>query len=205
MDLDVTVAVCTFGGQEWADLAKERAMPSARGQAPRVIHVHAQSLCESRNKALELVNSEYVVYLDADDELEPGYIDAMAEATADVRFPMVRYVRKRRPDRPPGFPRVAAHEHDCTGECLPEGNFVVIGACARTQLLRDVGGWRDFPWSEDWSTWLRCHLAGASFEPVHRAVYRAWVREDSRNRGAKRKVRLDAHRAIYEDAFGVAA
>ena len=81
-------------------------------------------------------------------------------------------------------------------ECLTAGNWLVVGAVARTQLLRDVGGWRDFDWSEDWDLWLRCHLHGASISAAPDAVYRAHVRPDSRNRGASKQTRQQAHRAI---------
>ena len=80
----------------------------------------------------------------------------------------------------------------------------MIGSAVRADLVREVGGWRDFDWSEDWDLWLRCHLAGASFEPVPEAVYRAHVRLHSRNRGASDSKRLAAHRAIAE-ANGVAS
>jgi cellulose synthase/poly-beta-1,6-N-acetylglucosamine synthase-like glycosyltransferase len=68
---------------------------------------------------------------------------------------------------------------------------------ARTELLRKVGGWRDWPLYEDWDLWLRCHLAGATFEAIPRAIYRAHARVDSRNRAPDRAARLAAHEAIH--------
>jgi hypothetical protein len=40
------------------------------------------------------------------------------------------------------------------------------------------------------------HLAGATFEAIPAAIYRAHVRRDSRNRGASQAAKLTAHRAI---------
>lgn len=196
MGLDVTVTVATFGTNEWAELAWHRAVPSAVAQGVPVVHVHGATLHGARNAALQRVETKWSVALDADDELEPGYIKTLSDGWADVRAPAVRYVKGSQVGTP-RMPRVAGHTHDCVAECLLAGNWLVVGSMVRAQLVRDVGGWRDFTWSEDWDLWLRCHLAGASFQPVPEAVYRAHVRHNSRNRGEQRQpAKLAAHRAI---------
>ena len=194
--MDVTVAIATFGAEHWRELAHDRAIPSAVALGTKYVHAHAGSLHEARNAALDMVGTEWVIHLDADDELEPGYVEAMAAGTADVRAPSVRYVSAPRQPVRPRMPMVAGHRHACTAECLQFGNWIVIGAAVRAELVRKVGGWRDFPWSEDWDLWLRCHLAGATFEAVPAAVYRAYVRRDSRNRAPDQGAKLAAHRAI---------
>lgn len=202
--MEVTVCTGTFGGSAWGELANGRARASIPADVPWV-HTHAGDLTQARNIALERVETEWVIYLDADDELEPGYVEAMEGGSADLRAPSVRYVQDGRSSRP-RIPKVAGHHHACTGDCLPEGNWLVIGTAVRADLLREVGGWRDFPWSEDWSSWLRCWLAGATVEAVPDAVYRAYVRPDSRNRGgATQAEKIAAHKAIYDDAYGVTA
>jgi glycosyltransferase involved in cell wall biosynthesis len=200
--MTVTVAVATFGDLHWETLAQHRAIPSAqRAGAERVLHEHGQTLHAARNALLDRVDTPFIIYLDADDELEPGYVHAMAGASGDVRVPRVRYARTHARG-PALMPRVAGHRHTCDAACLAYGNWIVVGACARTDLLRKVGGWLDFPWSEDWSLWLRCWQAGADIRPAPAAVYRAHVRADSRNRGQTPAVRLEAHRAIAR-AHGV--
>jgi len=194
--VDVTVAVATFGEERWPQLARERAIPSAEALGVPVVHAHRATLHAARNAVLDDVQTEWVVHLDADDELEAGYVDAMAAGTADVRAPAVRYVYSNGRADWPRMPHVAGHNHDCVAECLPHGNWLVIGAAVRVELARRVGGWRDFPWSEDWDMWVRCYRAGATFEAVPKAIYRAHVRPDSRNRSALRSARLAAHRAI---------
>lgn len=195
--MDVTIVVATFGSRRWVQLAETRALPSARRFGVPVVHHHAETLHDARNGGVAQVDTEWVCHLDADDELEDGFFDAMATGAADVRAPAVRYVRPGVLRDPPArVPNVAGHGHDCSAGCLPEGNWLVIGSLVRTELVRDVGGWRDFAWSEDWDLWLRCHLAGASFEAVPDAVYRAWVNPRSRNRSAPRSVRMAAHQAI---------
>lgn len=195
--MDVTVVVATYGDQHWRDLAHNRAIPSAIALDVPVVYAHKATLHDARNAGLDQVTTEWVCHLDADDELEPRYFEHMADATADVRAPAVRYIEGN-PKRlyRARMPRVGTHDHECVAECLVDGNWLVIGAVARTQLLRDVGGWLDFDWSEDWSMWLRCHLAGATFQPVPQAVYRAHVRYDSRNRSVSRPDRLKVHEQI---------
>lgn len=195
--MDVTVIVATFGGPEWLDFA-DRAAASAEPQAP-VIRVHAGSLQEARNQGLARARTEWVIHLDGDDELEPGYIDAMAarEHEGDLLAPMVRYVRGERP-RAAGFPRVAGHEHDCTADCLPAGNWLVIGTAVRAGLAREAGGWRDWPVYEDWCMWQRCWMLGGRVARVPDAVYRAHVRPGSRNRGMPIHERNQWHHRIVE-------
>lgn len=203
--MGVTIAVATYGGQEWVDLAHARAIPSAEATGAPVVYAHADTLHDARNQALARVDTEHVVHLDADDELEPGFLDALLAGTADIRGPRVRYLRERQKPQhvpEPWTPRVAGHHHDCTADCLPEGNWLVVGSLAPTQLLRDVGGWRDFEWSEDWDLWLRCWKAGATFELIPDAIYRAWVRPKSRNRAPDRARKTAVHWQIHAANFG---
>ncbi|OHV42190.1 hypothetical protein BBK14_11250 [Parafrankia soli] len=194
--MDVTVAVGTFGAQSWADLARQRAIPSAQALGVPVVHHHADTLHDARNGALAQVDTEWVIHLDADDELEAGYVEAMATGTADVRAPAVRYVRGARALNSPTMPNVSGHSHACEAACLEWGNWLVVGALVRTELVRQAGGWRDFPWSEDWDLWVRCWQAGGTFESIPAAIYRAHVRPKSRNRAVRGAARLEAHRAI---------
>jgi len=191
---DATVVIGTFGDDHWKDLANERAVPSAISEA-LVLHCHAESLAKARNRALELVETEWVVFLDADDELTPGYLTAMSHGLADLRAPAVEYIRGNRKQRPV-MPRVAGHRHDCQGDCLTEGNWLVIGTAAKTDLVREVGGFREYEVYEDWDCWLRCYLAGASVEALPEAIYRAHVRHDSRNRAPSMTVKNRIHHEI---------
>ena len=177
----VTVCCGTFGGDEWIDLARQRALPSARLQCARVIHVHARTLAEARNLALAEVETEFVIFLDADDELAPGYIETLLAGTADIRVPSVSYVAGGIP-RKPYVPKVAGHDHQCEAACLEAGNYAVIGSLARTELVRAVGGFGEEAVYEDWACWLRMYRAGATVETIPEAVYIAHFRHDSRNR-----------------------
>ena len=199
----MTICVASFGGREWQQLAESRAVPSAVEQAPVVrVHLPDGDLTDARNAALEQVQTEWVIYLDADDELEPGYVEAMSRGTADVRGPVARYMRGGQGRL--WQPRVHGHDHDCAADCLKDGNWLLIGSCVRTEILAKAGGWDDFPVYEDWALWLKVWKLGATFELIPDAIYRAHVRPDSRNRGPstaeKNRVHHEIVAAILPDA-----
>lgn len=189
--MDVTVCIGTFGQDHWTRLATTRAAPSAESQAP-VIHVHGETLAKARNAALAQVDTEWVIHLDADDELSPDYVKAMGRGTADLRVPSVSRIGRGPVE--PKMPCVYGHDHQCTGECLRYGNWIVIGACVRTELVRSIG-WEEFGWSEDWALWARCWKAGATVEPIPDAVYIAYHNRLGRNR-VSRHASLDWHTQI---------
>lgn len=197
MTLDVTIIVPTFGDDRWAQMARDRAIPSAERLGVTVVHAAGTSLADARNRGLALVTTEWVIHLDADDELEPGYIAAMAEGSADVRAPSHRFCWQGKPQRIK-MPKVAGHRHmePCTAECLPDGNWVGVGACVRTELLRSVGGWPEAQYAEDWWAWGLCWQAGGTFEPIHKAVYRVHVSAKSRMRGLSRSQIVEGHNEV---------
>lgn len=181
--MDVTVCIGTFGEERWKELAQERAIPSA--QAP-VIHVHADELHEARNEAASRATTEWLCFLDADDELAPNYFDAMDTGSADLRGPAVQYVHRGKPQPPMVWPDIG----------LESGNHLVLGTCITRDRFQAIGGFHDYPLYEDWDLWLRCHLAGATHETISEAVYIAHHRADSRNRAPSRQTKLHWHRQI---------
>jgi len=197
--LDITVVVATFGASEWVDLAHQRAMPSVTSDV-ELIHVHGTTLATARNDGLSRAERSLTVFLDADDELERGYLEAMSAATGDVRVPRVRYVRNGR-EGEAAFPRVVGHDHDCTAACLPDGNWIVVGAAVRTDLAREVGGFAGWPIYEDYDLWCRCAAVGAEITAVPDAVYRAHSRRGSRNTAAPKPLRAATAAAISRASF----
>jgi glycosyltransferase involved in cell wall biosynthesis len=194
--MDITICIASFGHPKWKELVRRRALPSVKQFDVPVVVYHGTSLHEARNTCLERTQTEWVCFLDADDELEPGFIKAMETGSADVRAPSVRYVRPGAMNGQARVPKVWNHSHNCVAECLPKGNWLVVGSLVRTELVRTVGGWKDWPVYEDWDLWLRCHLAGASFEAIPSAVYRAWAMPKSRNQSLNVQERDKVHYKI---------
>ena len=88
--MDVSIVVATFGDNSWINIADNFALASAKGHFwnTPIVRVHGGStLAEARNAAADLVRTEWICFLDADDELYPGYFDEMEKATGDLRVP----------------------------------------------------------------------------------------------------------------------
>jgi len=163
----VTVIVATFGSAEWQRRAEAVAVPSAVAQLPdELIVEHGRTLADARNDAARRARSEWLCFLDADDQLEPGYLAALRFGFGDLRAPAVRYVTPGEPE-----PEPVTFE----GRDISTINPCVIGTLIRREMLLTAGGfWQERAW-EDWSLFRRCWLLGASIEHHPAAVYRATV------------------------------
>ena len=170
--MDVTVCVATFGHRDWIDLAHGRAVPSAYAQDVPVVYRHEDTLVDARNAAVRAADTEFVIVLDADDELEAGYVRAMMAGTADIRAPRL----------------VEVHEDGTRCEVplahrdIEKLNPLPISSMARRDQILAAGGFAPWPAWEDWALWLRMVRRGATFEHLPAATLLAHVRDDSRNR-----------------------
>lgn len=204
--MNVSILISTYGEESWRRLAEERAIPSAAREAPceiRVLHEPEMTIAQVRNANAEQATGDWLCFLDADDELGPGYLRAMERAhqqrgrvdgTPPLLTPAVSYVRKgyRRPARfLPG--------HDLTRD-----NYLVIGTLVRRDLFLEVGGFCDYPHGfEDWSVWAKCWKAGAPIIQVKGAVYYAHINPRSVHRQSwkDRKWQVQMHNKIRAELF----
>lgn len=201
--MNITVLIGTYGELAWRDLAMSRAVPSAlRASTHRVdivpIHLEDGTLADARNRAASHATSRWLCFLDADDELAPGYLDAMVRAIDVNRrrdalyVPKVQYVRGRT-RYAPRFPQeVPVHD----------GNWLVIGTVIPRKAFDRVGGFEEWPLYEDWALFARMQKLGLKPVRVHDATYIAHRRAGSRNHptGGKR-VKLAAHDSIRRAVF----
>jgi GT2 family glycosyltransferase len=173
----VDVVIATFGNQElWTKLA-ERAVESVQWQSARpkeLIQVHAPNLYSGRNWGGLKSDADWVIFLDADDELDPYFVERMLAGQGDIRQPSTLGVVDGVEDDYP----VLIPPH---GGGFMVGNHLVIGCMLRRALWEEVGGFRDLPCLEDWDLFIRMRLAGAELGSCPQAIYRVHVRSDSRN------------------------
>lgn len=185
--IDCSIVVATFGNYKWQLLAQQRALPSANSFGMPVYYNHGEKLHEARNAGLYKVETEFVCHLDADDELAPDFFEHISQASGDLRPPSVNHVHENVTFMPRVVGKNGVHNHVCVGECLPEGNWLVVGTVAKTELLKKVGGWKEWTSFEDWELWLRCWLAGATITSVPKAVYRAYSTAQGRCKNLPQK------------------
>jgi glycosyltransferase involved in cell wall biosynthesis len=177
--MGLTFIVATFGDPAWLTLANDRAIPSVAGQGFPVLIEHGETLAGARNRAAERAETEWLVFLDADDTVNAGYGDAILGGTGDLRPPALFE----------GDTEVHLDLRDM--EWL---NRCPIGTGIRREVFLDCGGFPDFDAWEDWALFLRAYRRGAVIGEAPGAVYRATVRPDSRNRTVRDGVLL--HRRI---------
>lgn len=192
--MDVSIVVSTFGEEKWKAQALDRALPSARAFGVPIYYNHRDTLHEARNAGLYEVKTEFVCHLDADDELAPGFFEHMAKVDGDLRPPSVNHVYERMTF----MPNVVGHNHVCVAECLEFGNWLVVGTVARTELLKEVGGWKDWATFEDFDLWQRAWIAGATITPVPEAIYMAYSTARGRCRNMPVKESTKVQRMICE-------
>lgn len=174
----VGIVVATFGNRDrWKGLAR-KALASTHNQTEppdAVVWWHGEGLQDARNLGAAHIDTDWLIFLDADDELDVGYVAAMKAASGDIRRPSTLgvYSDGTEDEEPVLIP--------ARGDGLDTGNYIVIGAMVRASLFHAVGGFDDYPILEDWDLWRRMVKAGAIIGDAPDAVYRVGVREGSRN------------------------
>lgn len=132
---------------------------------------------EAKNAALGAVNTDWVAFLDDDDEFLPHHVAhllAVAEDTkADLVYPWYQGINVGLfaiPD--PTGNLVTPHGQPFTDEhaewIMTNRNFIPVTVLARTELVKDVGGFvavgdANVDTCDDMGLWQRMLKAGATF------------------------------------------
>lgn len=171
----IGVAICTFGQSSWLEKSLTHALPSIEAQTVTptqivTIHMPLGTLAQARNQAVYGLETEWVVFLDADDQLEPDYIEKIPTTSEfDILAPLIRHNADGQISRLPASWHISAN------------NWIVIGAPFRRKFFMCVGGFQEFPGLEDWDLWIRMEEAGAKIG-VFDGCYRVFDNPGSRNK-----------------------
>lgn len=200
----ISVIIATFGNKQWMERS-DRAFDSAQNQTQPALdirRVHGETLAAARNEGAKLARGEWLIFLDADDELDPGYIEAMTKAVestmhrSDYRTFLYQPATLGIVDGVPDPEPVLIPQRP-----LNEGNFMVIGTMMSRRIFDEVGGFEEWDAFEDWDLFCRCHNAGAGFYPVPEAIYRVHVNPKGRNNVDRRSARK-LFKEIHDRNFG---
>jgi len=183
--LMIGVVVGTFGSKEWSDRGRATEQTLKDQTAPcRSVHSHCNmdSLMEARNGGarylIDTFDVEWLCFLDADDLLDPLYVEKMQEKikSLDNGDFLIQ------PSSALVVEGVQVEEaHLIPRQEILSQNWMVIGTLVKASTFTKVGGFADWPIYEDWDLWIRCHRAGAGFATQPEAVYLITRSENSRN------------------------
>jgi len=135
---------------------------SLRAAHPQIEHqclAHNIGLSRVRNRAADLVTTEWIVYLDADDWLDASYVER-AEAwlrrspDVDVLTTDMTIVRAER------APRVFRSRVPRFWDDLLERNTIVQTSFIRRAMIQRLGGYDPALDFEDWDFWIRLLQSG---------------------------------------------
>lgn len=175
MSDQVAVVVGTYGDfTHWGPLAEVAIESAWKAGASDVVSYHGYSLADARNGGAQMTTAEWLVFLDADDTLDEGYVEGVLNGVGDLRQPKTIGVY---PDGRVDSEAVLIP----TKPTFRHGNWLVVGTAVRRHFFDLAGGWGEEALYEDWALWIRCWLAGAEIGTAPEAIYRVHVNPEGRN------------------------
>jgi glycosyltransferase involved in cell wall biosynthesis len=142
------------------------------------VDLDREGSAKTRNRALEAVQTEWVAFLDDDDQLLPHHLDLLITAAyneeADVVYGLPRVVgtngiilpRRLEFGGPPIFDPAL----------LERRSYITVSSLVRTELAKEVGGFEFFTDEtggsyDDHGFYRRLLHAGAKFHHVHQETF----------------------------------
>jgi len=168
----------------------------------------------ARNDGAALARGEWLVFLDADDSLRPGAVDALLARAGEKTVAVYGdYDRMDAAGRPVGkrglLRRSRTKPSGAIGEALLAGNFIVNGGVmiVRRKAFDGLGGFDEtLRYCEDWHAWCRLALMGEFvYAPVHVLDYRVYDQSVMMTRPLTEAEYGPALAALFSDPLVVAA
>ena len=147
---------------------------AASNERIRVIHQANAGQANATNTGITAAQTEWVACVDADDELDPHWAELLSKAVND--YPgSVLYGSNLliiSADHPAGIPCFPDNGPATVNlaEFLAEQRFSNNGAWMRRDLWKQLGGFRDASYSEDYDLIIRALLQGSAYsipEPLY--------------------------------------
>lgn len=139
----------------------------------------------TKNLGIKLSTTSWTVFLDADDILEPDYLEMVYKRSASGNFDIV-YTDMKYFGAKDEVLKAGSYNFN---RFIGTGNFVHNSALISTHLLKQVGGYKNVMKGgyEDWELYITLAEAGASFGYVAKPLlrYRQHGQHSSRNVNAE--------------------
>lgn len=193
---NVSIIIPTFGDFEtWNRMSLEATNTAVKEtrKPGKVIRVHQDTLAMARNLGALEANTDWIIFLDADDTLRRGYCEAMLQAAEGCHKGIFR----------PNTIAVVDGVEEGVPQMIPRSNLfdsncAVIGSMVSKEQFFKVGGFRELERLEDWDLFLRLYIDGAELVDVPEAIYRVGYRTDSRNQSDSKHAEIASEiRSIY--------
>ena len=169
-----------------------------------VIRQDNRGLSAARNRGMASARGEYLIPLDADNRIRPGYLQqAIAVLDAQPRVGVVYGDRAMF-----GMRNETVQVPDFDHQTLREGNYIDACAVLRKTLWQEVGGFDEtLPAYEDWDLWLAASEAGWRFHHLPQVLFdyrvrpgnlSAWVKTGKHDHVLKHRVQTKRAPTIFQ-------
>lgn len=190
------VVVVDDGSTDGSAAVVARRMEGPRGEAVRLVRQENRGLAAARNAAIAAAEGHYVVPLDADDLLEPAYVErcvAHMEAHPETRLVYARHTRVGHPDE---VVRLSDYDYDT----LLFFNHIPATAMFRRADFMLTPGYNPNMRHilEDWDFWLTFLRRGDVVHCIDEPLWQYRAVEGSRNSDYFR-YQEEAYRQIWRN------
>jgi glycosyltransferase involved in cell wall biosynthesis len=143
---------------------------------------------EIRNALVDLVETEWVLFLDDDDWLDTDYVEAVMDHLTDKNDVVYTWCHRI------GFEDNL--DKPFNARSLRKANFIPVTACVKVETFRKVGGFPLDVAYEDWGLWIKILDAGGRFRLVPKKKWTYERHKESRTHSNQKSIAQGKVRAV---------